>query len=94
MLLIKEITDDLYFLYDIEPWILGMDLYRFAFLLLLVATRKEVKFFIGDTVFAIVKWLLINNCIDRYFGYTGWTWNDFLVIVFALLELIYKKYKK
>jgi hypothetical protein len=94
VLLIKEIVDDFYFLYDIDAWDTALDLYRFAFLLLFFAIRKEVKSLIGVTFFVIIKWILINNFFDRYFGITDWSWNDLLTVLFALIELIYKKVER
>jgi uncharacterized membrane protein YdcZ (DUF606 family) len=73
---------------------LALDLYRLAFLISIIALRDGVKSIIGNTLYVVIKNVLINNFIDRYFGYTDWSWNDFLTIAITLIELLIFKNKK
>lgn len=67
----------------------------FSFWLLLIALRKELVNLIGKTWFRIALYIIGNNFIDRSFGITTWSWNDYLTVSTILIEyLIYKiKYK-
>ena len=53
-------------------------LLRFDFLLVIFALRTEVKNLIGGMWYRIIVYILINNFIDRYFGITDWSINDYL----------------
>ena len=63
----------------------------FNFTLMFFALRNETKKLITNTGYQIVLYLLINCFFDMYLKLKGWSWNDFLTVVFILLELIYKK---
>ena len=64
---------------------------RFNYWLLIIALRSEFKNLIGELLFNIVKWIIINNFIDRYFGLETWSWNDIFTVYAILLEYyIYK----
>jgi hypothetical protein len=73
-------------------WVYYASILICSFLLLLIALKKEINNLIGGTWYKIIVYILINNFIDRYFGITGWSWNDYITIVAVVLEyLIYKK---
>lgn len=92
-LFVKNISDYFFYNYDINAYDLALDLYRFAFLLAIIALREGVKLIIGNTLYVVLKNVLINNFVDRYFGYTDWSWNDFLTIAITLIELLIIKNK-
>ena len=98
ILLVKKIVDYLYFIYDIDPWDLALDLYRFAFMLAIFGLRNaSVRRLIKPTGFRIIFYLLINNFYDRYHGITDWSTNDTITVIIVCIEGIietYKKYKK
>lgn len=95
ILLIKKIIDDLYFIYDIDPWDTALDLYRLACLLIIFAlSNNSVTRLIGKSGFRIIFYLLINNFYDRYHGITDWSTNDTLTIIAVCIESIYELYKK
>lgn len=85
---VKNISDFFYYKYNINAYELALDLYRFDFLLVIIALREGVKLLIGNTSYVVLKNLIINNFIDRYFGYNDWSWNDFLTIAITLIELL------
>jgi hypothetical protein len=87
-----DIANILYESYQIEPWLFTINLLRFDFLLMIFSLRLEVKKYIGSMWYKIIVYILINNFIDRYFGITGWSWNDYITIVAVIIEyLIHKK---
>jgi hypothetical protein len=92
-LFVKNISDFAYYQYLINAYELALDLYRLAFLIAIIALRDGVKLIIGNTLYVVLKNILINNFVDRYFGYTDWSWNDFLTIAITLIELIFKNKK-
>lgn len=95
ILFVKRITDDLYFIYDIDPWFLALDLYRLACLLIIFAlSNASVTRLIGNIGFRIIFYLLINNFYDRYHGITDWSTNDTLTVIAVIIEGIYEIYKK
>jgi len=90
-----NIANIIYDNYQIEPWLFTINLLRFDFLLVIFALRTEVKNLIGGMWYRIIVYILINNFIDRYFGITDWSINDYLTIIIVILEyLIHKKIKK
>lgn len=89
ILFVKRITDDLYFIYNIEPWALGMDLYRFATLLIIFALRNvSVTKLITAIGFRVIFYLLINNFYDRFYGITDWSTNDTITVLLIGVEAI------
>ena len=74
-----------------EAWVRWEILMYFNFTLMFFALRNETKKLITNTGYQIVLYLLINCFFDMYLKLKGWSWNDFLTVVFILLELIYKK---
>lgn len=95
ILFVKRITDYLYFNYNIDPWVLGMDLYRFSALLIIFAlSNASVQKLISATGFRIIFYLLINNFYDRYHGITDWSTNDTLTVIAVCIEGIIEIYKK
>jgi hypothetical protein len=79
----------------VNSWEIGTNLYRFNFLLLLIALRDEVKLLIGLVGYRIICYLLINHFVDRYLGYNSWSWNDVLTVIIVFVEfLIHKKNNK
>jgi len=76
-----------------DAWDFFALILRFDFWLLIIALRNEIKNLIGNTTYTIIKWLIINNFIDRYLGYTTWSWNDSITILAVLLELLIHKKK-
>jgi len=59
---------------------------RFDFLLIFISLKDGVKKFIGKLFYRIIVYLLINNFIDKYFGYTTWSWNDCLTVFITIIE--------
>lgn len=89
-----NIANIIYEKYQIEPWLFTINLLRFDFLLIIFALRTEVKKLISPLWYRIIVYILINNNVDRFFGITDWSWNDYLTIGIILLEyLIHKKMK-
>lgn len=54
------------------------------------ALRKEVKNLITNIGYKIFIYLLVNYFFDKYFGYTDWTWNDFITVALIFVELFFK----
>lgn len=77
-----------------EAWQRWNFLMYFNFTLMFFSLKNEVIKLVSNTVYKIVFYLLINYFIDTYFGLNGWSWNDFLTVIFIVLELIYKKMKR
>lgn len=89
ILFVKRITDALYFIYDIEPWALAIDLYRFAALLIIFALRNvSVTRLITAIGFRVIFYLLINNFYDRFYGITDWSTNDTITVLLIGVESI------
>jgi hypothetical protein len=65
----------------------------FSFMLLFVSLRQEIKSVISNTFYRIVLYTLINNFIDRYFGVTDWSWNDYITISMIIMEFLIHKFK-
>ena len=65
----------------------------FSFMLLFVSLRQEIKSVISNTFYRIVLYTLINNFIDRYFGVTDWSWNDYITISMIIIEFLIHKFK-
>ena len=76
--------------YGYNSWKLGINIYRFDFLLLLITLRNEVKKYIGSYGYRIIIYLLINHFADRYFGIKHWSWNDTLTVVAIVIEYVVK----
>lgn len=94
ILFVKKITDYLYFMYDIEPWELGMDLYRFAFMLAFFALGNGGAKLITNIEYRITLYLLINNFYDRYHGITEWSTNDTITVILIGIEALIATIKK
>jgi hypothetical protein len=79
-----------------NSWKTGIDILRFNFLLIFISLRDGVKKLIGSLFYRILIYILINNFIDIYFGYTTWSWNDFLTVFVTIIEycIEYRKHKK
>jgi len=69
-----------------NSWKTGIDILRFNFLLIFIALRDGVKKLIGSLFYRILIYILINNFIDKYFGYTTWSWNDCLTVFITIIE--------
>ena len=68
---------------DSDAWVLMLNLYRLAFLMLMLTTKNGLVKEIGVA-------LLINHFIDRWMKIDGWSLNDTITIGFIL----YKGLKK
>jgi hypothetical protein len=74
------IADFLNYKYNIEPWRFSLNLYRFSYLILFISVREKIKKLIGTIGYRIIVYLLMNHFVDRYFGYTTWSWNDAITL--------------
>jgi uncharacterized membrane protein YfcA len=81
-----------YFTKDFDTaWTYYASVLIFSFMLLFISLRQEVKSVISKTLYRIVLYTLINNFIDRYFGVTTWSWNDYLTVTMILIEYLFYK---
>lgn len=76
-----------------NSWELCLNLYRFDFLLLLIALRDKVKKLISSYGYRIIIYLLVNHFADRYFDIKSWSWNDTLTVAAIAFEYIFEKLK-
>ena len=78
-----------------EAWFIWKNIIHFNYVIIFWSLKKEVIEKIGEIIYKIIIYLLLNYFIDQYFGLKGWSWNDFLTVTLIILELIIKKiYKK
>ena len=78
-----------------DAWFVWKNLIHFNYVIIFWSLKKEVIEKIGEIIYKIIIYLLLNYFIDQYFGLKGWSWNDFLTVTLIILELIIKKiYKK
>lgn len=68
-----------------NSWVIGINIYRLDFLLILVALRDGIKKLISIVGYRVIVYLLINHFIDKYLGYDDWSYND--AITLATIEL-------
>lgn len=85
---VKYLTKD----FD-TAWTYYASILIFSFMILFISLREEIKSVISKTLYRIVLYTLINNFIDRYFGVTDWSWNDFITIGMILMEFLIHKFK-
>lgn len=80
----------------INSWVIGVNLYRFNFLLIIISLRKEAKSLVGKIGYRIIFYILINHFIDRYYGYNSWSWNDAITLATIEIEttILWLKKKK
>ena len=79
-----------------EAWFIWKNLIHFNYVIIFWSLRKEVIKKLGNISYKIIIYLLLNYFIDQYFDYADWTWNDYLTIIFIIIETLivtYKKYK-
>jgi len=62
-----------------DAWVLMLNLYRLAFLMLMLTTKNGLVKEIGVA-------LLINHFIDRWMKIDGWSLNDTITILFILYK--------
>jgi len=74
---------DFFVVDDGDAWVVMLNLYRLAFLFLILTTKNGLVKEIGVA-------LLINHFIDRWMKIQGWSLNDTITIAFIL----YKGLKK
>lgn len=74
---------DFFVVNDSDAWVVMLNLYRLAFLMLMFTTKNGLVKEIGVA-------LLVNHFIDRWMKIDGWSWNDTITIGFIL----YKGLKK
>jgi hypothetical protein len=83
-----------YFTKDFDTaWTYYASVLIFSFMLLFISLRQEIKSVISNTFYRIVLYTLINNFIDRYFGVTDWSWNDYITISMIIIEFLIHKFK-
>jgi hypothetical protein len=59
------------------------------FTLIVFALRSEIKSLVNEIGFKIIFYSLLNYFIDEYYGFSGWSWNDYLTIIMISLEAIF-----
>jgi len=74
-----------------EAWIRWKYILMFDLILVVFSLRNEVKKLVSNFGFKIIISILINYFIDEYFNLEGWSWNDFLTILFIIIESIFTK---
>jgi hypothetical protein len=82
------IADFLKSLTEINSWVIGINIYRFTFLLLIFALRREFIFWLGKAGYRVVYYLLINHFVDIAIGCSGWSINDTLTVVILAIEAV------
>lgn len=79
---------------DKNSWEIGINIYRLDFLLILIALQKEVKRLITIVGYRVITYLLINHFIDKYLGYTDWSYNDAVTLATIELDLMLAFFKE
>jgi hypothetical protein len=81
-----------YFAKDSDTaWTYYASILIFSFWLLIISLRQELICLIGKTWFRVVLYIIANNFIDRCFGITTWSWNDYLTVTMILIEYLFYK---
>lgn len=79
--------------FNINNWVSALNIYRFSFLLIFFVARKTIIENIGNILYRLIIYILINHFIDRYFELNTWSFNDGLTLIAIIIEYIaYKKY--
>lgn len=87
------ITNYMYDEFNINNWVSALNIYRFSFLLIFFVARKTIIENIGNILYRLIIYILINHFIDRYFELNTWSFNDGLTLIAIIIEYIaYKKY--
>lgn len=89
---VRHIADFLASITEVNSWVVGINIYRLAFLVLIYALRAEFILWLGSMGFRIVYYLLCNHFIDLYMGYDSWSINDTLTVVLTLTEAALEYY--
>jgi hypothetical protein len=69
-----------------EAWWRWKNILMVDFTLIVFALRSEIKSLVNEIGFKIIFYSLLNYFIDEYYGFKGWSWNDFLTISLILAE--------
>lgn len=85
---VRHIADFLASITDVNSWVVGINIYRLTFLILIYALRVEFVAWLGATGFRVVYYLLCNHFIDLYLGYEAWSINDTLTVILVYFEAI------
>lgn len=75
---------DFFVVDDGDAWVVMLNLYRLAFLFLILTTKNGLVKEIGVA-------LLINHFIDRWMKIDGWSLNDTITIGFILYKCLKNK---
>ena len=88
ILFASYLSDYISDLNQINTWIIGINLYRFTFLILIFSLRVSIIKLISINGYRVICYLLINHFIDKYFNYTTWSENDTITITMIIVEAI------
>lgn len=82
--------------FNLNSWVVGINIYRFAFLALIFSVKKEIIKLISVNGYRVIFYLLVNHFIDICLNYTTWSENDTITVIMIVVEaiILYLKKKK